>query len=333
MGLLTMSVCALVATLAPAADASGPEWGRCLPQKRGIYADPSCQTTKLRGAHPKGHFEWEPGPAPDCAAVKHGFYSDAACTVGAERRGRPKGKYERLGGGRFQGTGGPVELTTAVRTCEPNLWIVEDCATENPEGGGFVHEETMVVECTREASSGEVSSATTVSDVEVRFSGCGVFGVPATSEGAAEGEVVTSRLCGRLGYINKGNREVGVSLTPEVEGQAFATLDITGLIEIEVGAGSPTFGIGTAYPGGGGDSIISPIAPVDVMSSTFTQTFAEGSEGQQMPEALEGGPLEELEAKFDYLPVLGRGSMWSRSAQSFTGTVDVGTPEEIRAGA
>ncbi len=323
---------ALAWVFAATAHAGGPEWGRCVAQKRGGYWDRNCQQVAERNGNLKGRYAWRPGPAPLCEAVTRGYYTDPQCSQRVPRKLKRTGGFERVPGPGFAGSGGHVALVARIRACEPNLWIVANCATENPEGPGFILEEDVLVECAASSSSGEVTGVRSVGNVNVSFTGCTSFQAPATSAGAAVGEIRVDRLKGELGYIDEAKGEVGISFTPEVSGQAFAVFTLDGLYEIEIGVGSSGFGMGQVYPGGGGNAVVSAVAPVNVMSSTFTQTFAEGADGEQTPSRLENGPLAQLEAKFGVVFLPGHGSMWSKAAQTLTEVNVVATSAEIKAG-
>jgi hypothetical protein len=123
-------------------------------------------------------------------------------------------------------------------------------------------------------------------------------------------------LVGELGYISKAAKEVGVVLHPTPAGALFAEFECgEGADYIQVGAGpdSWTDQYGTAteepwYSGGGGDGIISPVTPVDRMSSTETQEYkvttteTEPEKGVHFTipangvSHFEGGPAELLES-------------------------------------
>ena len=71
--------------------------------------------------------------------------------------------------------------------------------------------------CTSATDSGEITGPKT-GTVVVRLMGCGVEGIKCTSEGAKEGEIVTSTLNVTLGYINQAKKSASTSphLRPEL---------------------------------------------------------------------------------------------------------------------
>ena len=102
---------------------------------------------------------------------------------------------------------------------------------------------------------------------EGNFFTCGNGLLPPQGE-SKEGEIVTRRLKGRLGFISGKGEEspkVGLALEPEEKKGLFAQfMCAERFLVIRVGV----------FPGGkGGDSIISPITPVNRMAVKNTQTY------------------------------------------------------------
>ncbi|HUB73028.1 MAG TPA: hypothetical protein VL979_03185 [Solirubrobacteraceae bacterium] len=91
--------------------AAAPEYGQCVAQKKGNYVDPGCTQFAEKHGQPvehRGHYEFQPGPAPTCAPQKKGDYTDAGCTTKAAKPG--KGSYEVEPGPGYTSTTGAVTL-------------------------------------------------------------------------------------------------------------------------------------------------------------------------------------------------------------------------------
>jgi hypothetical protein len=154
-----------------------PEYGRCLAQKDGNYAEGNCNTVAEKKGQPdhRGRYEWAPGPAATCIAQKHGNYTDSTCaTRSAKAR---KGAYEKAPGPGYASTTGAVTLETA--------------------GLG------SVVECATGSAVGEVTGTNTGAE-RITLSGCEAGGKRCTSEGddgtasGRTGVIVTNMLHTRL---------------------------------------------------------------------------------------------------------------------------------------
>jgi|GEM_PF-2394686 hypothetical protein len=159
-------------------DSTGaPEYGQCVVQKDGNYAEGNCNTVAEKKGQPdhKGKYEWESGPAATCVAQKKGDYADASCTTKAAKA--KKGTYEQAPGAAYTTTSGAVTLETA--------------------GVG------PTVVCAASSGAGVVTGTSTGS-ARITFTGCEMSGKKCTSEGAngtASGEVgviVTNMLDTRL---------------------------------------------------------------------------------------------------------------------------------------
>ncbi len=130
-GLCLVAVFALGGVAVSAAQAEGPEWGRCvkLAKNKGQYKDANCAElegkTNGKGvfkAKAKGFYEWVGGANTTCYAEpgKKGKYKNSTCTEleGKTKKGvfvpAEKGHFEKVvGGPKFEGTGGagsPVDL-------------------------------------------------------------------------------------------------------------------------------------------------------------------------------------------------------------------------------
>ena len=379
IGLCLVAVFALGGLVASVAQAEGPEWGRCLhiePSKgkeikKGNYEDPNCTKVAMKEkkhelvpSH-KGHYEWYGGTKTLCEKKGSSTfkYKDKECSVEATKKGVPdsKGKYEWGPGPKFTAEGGAGVLTTGFTACETESGERgkqeprEDCVgagdTHDGYDNGIYNEH---VECESEHATGEATGTDEVANINVRFKGCTSFGIPATTPGEPAGEIQVKPLKGKLGYINKGNKEVGVLLEPATAGGLFAELEIfEGAGIVRVGVGGPATGsfYEAAHTPGtptGNDGIISPITPVDQMTHTFSQKYTEEVTGEpcenctheetigsgkelvvikNVPSKFEGGRLEALEA---YLESEGENYEWIGSGEEITNTNTVEGEVEIK---
>jgi hypothetical protein len=334
LGLCLVAVLALAAIVASSAVA-GPQWVKCeLVGPGHNYTGPNC--TKAEKAKPKGSGEYELYKAPEVA----------------EKR-IAEGKSANVP---FSGSsvGGGGVLTTVERSCvngETNEYYRttrQNCAEEGGKESLEESAEPLYVECAVESNTGEAEGKNKIANVHVLFTGCGAFGVlPCHSEGLEEGEIETSTLQGKLGWINKSAKEVGVVLEPAQHHAPFAVFDCSEVLGTVVGVGNKKEGTeyvqGEKYPEGcygtkcagatpteekhgGYDQIISPITPVNAMTSEFTQVYTEeaGYPYGNLPTHLENKHISALE---DYLIIdeLGKSGMWSSAGEVIT---NVNTPEE-----
>lgn len=322
IGLCLGAMLAIAAIGASSASAL-PEWGQCYAKAGGKYTESNCQTkSKVVKGVSNGAYEWRKGTE----------ITNANKT--------------------FEGVGGHGVLTTNEHECTGGYWeFTEEPLVEGPKFGkrlpysptpcsivedkkGEKQEEveeagTIIIECTAEHATGELSGANAVKNVEVRFTHCTVLGPegPAcTSPGAAEGEVKTETLKGVLGYINKAKKEVGVELNPSKPKGVFATFTCAGILRTAVGAGNAKEG--SYYKPettGGRDGILSPVTPVNVMTPTVTQVYTVECHGQEtpagtcenLPRSFEGKPIGELE---DYIENLENkaSTKWSPAGEEIT---------------
>jgi hypothetical protein len=338
----------LVAALALGAyavsSASALEWGKCeLAGPGHNYTGPNC--TKAEKAKPKGtgEYEWR-----------------KASEVAEKRVAEGKTANVPFSGG--SGEGGGV-LTTTLRECETGkegtekyIRVTRQACQEIEKAEGIEKgernpvSEPLTVECANETDSGEAEGKNKVANVQVLFTTCAALGVlPCHSGSLEEGEVKTSALKGKLGWINKANKEVGVLLEPAQHHGLFAQFECAGFLETYVGVGNKKegaeFAQGVKYPAGcvgtveegceatpeeekhgGYDQIISPITPVNQMTTEFTQVYTEEAAYpfRNLPTSFENKHASSLE---DYLIALAEGdsSMWSSAGE----VISVGnTPEE-----
>jgi len=234
IGLCLIAVFAIGAVATTSASAAAPEFGRCVKKAKAEgsgFSNAGCTAAVgseakwewLSGAKANAHFtstarfvatqetlicrKWE-------ALIDEAEELEAEGKLSAAEQKR-KEAAELL----------EKHKLTAVQ-CEANL-------KEN-EGEGVGKEPVLLetvtghkVECSGVSASGEYTSAKTVSVAAVTFTGCEIptneaKGIPCTSAGAKEGEIVTSALEGTLGVIKKEpnpvNSTVGLSLAPATLG-------------------------------------------------------------------------------------------------------------------
>jgi hypothetical protein len=332
----------LVAALALGAyavsSASALEWGKCeLVGSGGNYTGPNC--TKAEKAKPKGtgSYEWRKASEVAEKRVAEGKPANVAFS------------------GHNVGSGGV--LTTGGMNCEgpEEVFYHQQTRKHCLEGGGKIEyfgEEGVSVECEAENNTGETEGKNKVANIHVTFTGCTLFGSTPCENGgfvneeivqeAPEGEVKTKELKGKLGWLNKSAKEVGVVLEPAAKHGLFAAFECAGFITTRVGVGNKKVGsfyltsgcIGaceTATPEeekhGGYDQVISPITPVNTMTSEFTQVFKVNALRENEPRSFEGKHISQLEDVVQAITYTepGRGIMWSPAGEEIT---NVNTPEE-----
>jgi hypothetical protein len=280
--------------------AAEPEWGRCVAQNKGGYADSNCQTPSVnkKTGLPNGNYEWFPGAGATCVPHADGGYTDAECkTVNAKH----KGKYEMTVPLKFSGTtGGTFLLADYIYSCENAKGAFigplpkADCATYRGVD--------IPGECKSVSISGEPSGLNEVKSATERFKECTIDGRSGmTTPGLSYGEVETKKLKGKLGYTNKAGKSVGLLLEPETSGGPFLEFEWTGG-HVTVGEGNATQGsfyeeLGPGDPTGR-DGFISTIGPVDSVGSIFSLSSGiDAYSGEPSPSAFEDGPRESLEAQ------------------------------------
>lgn len=197
-----------------------------------------------------------------CIAKAGGKYADANCTVKAASgkgttefvKNAIKKKFTSAGGeGKLQGaTGTEIKCTTQTATGE----YLEKGATPS----------------TKE-----------VTNVVARFNGCELplFGAECKTKGAAAGEIVTTKLQGKLAYTSGKKTpavKVNQGLSPMVKKKGFAEFECPAVgVVVYVGEG----------PEKGHETILANIGPVNTMATTATEEY-KGSGGKQEPNFVEG---------------------------------------------
>jgi hypothetical protein len=333
VGLSLVAVFAIAAIAATSASAL-PEWGKCakIGAKGGKYTDSNCTKKAKKNAAGEflGEYEWKKGK--EIANVP---FTGASV-----------------------GSGGVLYAEWAF--CREGSTFNEFLgrhtrAACQAHGASFhrVHEGFPTVECTAENSSGEASGTNSVLGVHVTFTGCKAFGV-VPCENVGPEEVKTNELKGKLGYLNKAAKEAGVLLEPAKKHGTFAEFTCPGLEVGEVvgggnikeGAAHTTSGCTqecpTATPEeekfGGYDGVISPITPVNVMTSTFTQEYKVVGSGsnetcpENVPNKFQGKHIDLLE-NYPYAVSSGpkESGMWGCSGEEITNVNTPSEPGEIKA--
>lgn len=282
--LCALAVIAVVAANAAAASARPPEFGRCVAKAtRGGagYTNSGCTKT----TETKGKYEWLAGPGP-----KAGFTAQAKIVFSHA--------YVLCRSALFEEETAKKERTEAESASEPRKNELEEKASEHEAKAEAIYRKAektrsqceMIVEdeqgktpvrlvarsdrhigCAAESTTGEYSGSTEVADVLIRLSECAKRGQPCQTSGAAEGEIVTSQLSGRLGIISGSGKKIkaGLALQPASEGP-FA----------EFGCGETTFVLT--------GSVVRRVE-ANKMAKVETRDFKEKG-GRQEPEGFLGEP-------------------------------------------
>ena len=289
LGLCLVAALALGAYAVSSASAL-PEWGKCEAKAHGKYSDANCTVKAARGA---GSFEW--------------------------RKGKAVGPVKFSGAN--VGSGGVLSST------------LEQCANEKYEYHriprskcvGGIETLKASIECESETNTGETFGASEVRNVLVTFRGCKLFGSTPCENQVTEGEVVVDPLKGKLGYINKAEKKVGLLLEPSKKHGEFANFHC---YHLGVGVGVGSTKEGAFYKPektGGYDGIISPITPVNTMTNSYTQTYTINPEtNENIPSKFEGKHIELLES-YDYNTTELVESLWAAAGEEIT---NVNTPAE-----
>jgi hypothetical protein len=332
----------LVAALALGAyavsSASALEWGKCeFVGSGGQYGGSGAtegtgqNCAKSEKAKPKGTGEYEWRKASEVA----------------EQRG--EGTVLHVP---FTGAGGEGVLTSTLRFCEAGPGAVrttrQGCAELGGEEESYETEVPGVI-CEAEHAVGTTSGKNKVEGIEVAFEGCEYLsGALCTSTGAAEGEIKTSELKGKLAWISKSPKVVGVVLEPAGKKHpSFAHFVCGGVVEFTVGVGNKNEGTwyvnGENYPAGCGgecpgatpieekhggyDQVISPITPINKMTEEFTQVYAGAGEAPfgNLPHELYKKHISALEDHTGYVANPGYEFDWAAASEEIT---NVNTPEE-----
>ncbi len=303
LGLCLVAVCAIAAVVATSAFAL-PEWGKCEAKAGGKYSDANCTVKAKAGT---GSFEWIKGKSL---------------------------KPVRFSGANL-GSGGV--LVSQIRSCVVNGNATQSTRAKCKELGGEElnggSAETIEIECEAEQNHGEVSGTKSLANIDVVFTGCKVFGTAPCSNGPNEGEIQVNPLKGELGYINKAEKKVGVLLEPAAKHGEFAKFNCAGQLKTIVGVGNSKEGANYEPESHGGyDGIISPITPVNTMTSEYTQVYTVNKETtENIPSKFEGKHIDLLE-DYIYNPTEpGRKTDWAASGEEITNVNHAEEAGEIKA--
>jgi hypothetical protein len=185
------------------------------------------------------------------------------------------------------------------------------------------------IRCTAQTATGEyLEKGTTPSTKEVhnvvaKFNGCELplFKVECKTAGAAAGEIVTTKLKGKLSYTSGKKTpavKVNESLSPEAKKHGFAEFECPGVgVVVYVGEG----------PEKGHETILGDVGPLNTMATTATETYA-GSGGKQEPNFVEGKAtvIDNLESSLS-----GPKGTFERSDQVLTSVITAEEALEIKA--
>ncbi len=105
--------------------------------------------------------------------------------------------------------------------------------------------------CQKSTMSGETHGVSEVTGVVVTFTGCGTTSGACTGHGAKSGEMVTAQLSGKLGYLSKASKRVGL-LLEQAKGEKIAECTISSF--------------GTFHIKG---SVIGEFSPIDTETKEF----------------------------------------------------------------
>jgi hypothetical protein len=241
-----------------------------------------------------------------------GKYKNAGCTEKAGTKVEEK-KYEFLKGAKSETEG--VHFTSAggAGTLETVSGTKITCETQSATGKF-------------DEDSGAIKEVETVI---ATFKGCSLplLGVKCNSAGAAEGEILTHKLKGPLGYISGEKTKtpvVGQELTPEKAKDKFAEFECSASAKVVVKAKE-----GAAAEGRiGGDCIIAPVKNANEMSITVEQVYS-GSGGVQSPQHFQDKGT--TKQKFCNLESNLNGGSFEAATQALTTTVTGEEALEVKA--
>lgn len=314
MGICVVAVLAICAVGAPSAFAlegiGQPEFGRCIKlvkgESGGEYSDANCTTTETGGK-----YRWAPGAGLKPHFTVEGREVETAeakkCLLWQEEIGKGHREHAEEQREKWGYTIAQCEKVVKAHACFEWLrhgvklpvgdeWTEEECEGPAKEWEEDYLKETVVletiygnkVECEKVTAHGNYSSADTkeIEGVVATFTHCEatILGSAhaCTSEGAAEGEIVTSTLVGKLGIIHyepdPSKEQVGISLAP-ASGTTFAELTCDGLKVVVRG------------------SVIHPVTK-NTMLLEENEKYTE-KKGKQTPEQFEGGPVDVLETSIN----------------------------------
>lgn len=328
VGLCLVAVLAVCAYAVSSASAL-PEFGKCEAKAGGKYSDANCTVKAKKGA---GAYEWKKGS--QLAPVKFTGASQGETEYGSG--GVLFASYDLCEGAKNKYKNGYVEYEAIEwgrmtrKSCEEKTLPYGEL---KGKGERHLGEGTAVL-CAAENSTGETVGKNKVEHVQVTFTGCNALGVIPCSNAGAE-EIKTNELKGQLGYLSKAGHEAGILLQP-AHGTIFATFTCPELgAKIVVGVGNSKEGAEYTSSGcigacngatpaeekhGGYDGIISPVRPVNQMTSNFTQEYKVDKEDEHyvnVEKAFEKKHLDELESYLENEETK-ESTMWSAAGEEIT---------------
>jgi hypothetical protein len=306
LGVCVVAVLA-VAALASSSASALPEWGECYVESahKGRYDDSNCIVKAPRvNKEFTGGWEWRKGSE----LAPHPFTSENVGSGGA--------------------------LYAEYMVCVPGDERIPRSRCEE-KGETVESEPQYAVECESARDSGETVGKNAVANVSVRFNGCTLLGsIPCSTGGATEGEILTNQLKGKLGWIDKTSspRQVGLLLEPAKHGEFARIMCGGGELELTLVVGQGNAKEGAAYTPekhGGYDGVITPITPINKMTSRFTENYTVSPPTVNQPVQFQGKHVELLES---YITVGTPSSMWSKAGLELTDAKTVAEPLEILTG-
>ena len=189
--------------------------------------------------------------------------------------------------------------------------------------------------CTTQSATAKLKRLSTgvtkeVESVIAKFEGCGIpaIGAICKSKGEPEGTISTFSLKGPLGYISGEKTKtpvVGQLLTPTKAKGLFAEFKCLGgglVVKVKAKEG--------AAPEGrvGGNCIIAPVTPPNVMSTTATQEYS-GAGGKQSPQHFQDKGT--TKSKYCNLESNTNGGTFEAATQALTSVVTSEEALEIKA--
>ena len=341
----------VVAAVAASSALAGPEWGKCEAKAGGNYKNSNCtEKAKPKGS---GSYEWRKASEVATKRVAEGK-SPGVPFTGASIVGSGGVLYGDLEECRAQ-----IEEPFLAGESYPGRYTRKACGEKVYEYEGVKataqrHRGALgKIECAGETNAGETEGKNKLANIKVVFTGCKLFGaVPCTSSGANEGEVVVNTLKGELGYINKAEHKVGVLLEPVKKHGTFAEFVCNGVLGVVVGVGNSKEGaawsstgcVGAECPStitpeqekhGGYDGIISPITPVDQITSTYEQIFTvhqdENYQVWNEPKNLEGKHIDVLETYQFSAAEPANSTVWGAAGEEVTNVNTSSEEGEIKA--
>jgi hypothetical protein len=302
LGMAIVAVLAIAAIAATTASAASPEWGKCEAQAGGKYEDAAC-LHKAKGKTGKKEYEWHKG-----ASLKNIPFH-----------------------GSNVGSGGVLTTELVVCNYETGTHRVTEKKCEE-EGSKYERALKVAIECESEGNTGESTGKNGITNVSVKFLGCKLFGSAPCSNGPIEGEIRVNPLKGELGYISKSENKVGVLLEPKTKHGEFARFNCAGVLSTVVGVGNTKEGAFYKPESHGGyDEIISPITPINQMTSTYEQVYTVNPETfENIPSKFEGGHISLLEAYTYNSEEPSTSTEWTASGEEITNVNTASEAGEIK---